>query len=78
MPMLLHAPNQLYCTHCEFSYSGEPPVLRHPSYDKLAMWLPSAKVLNDVKFLARVKTCPHQGQSFQFPEAVRKMDEVGR
>ena len=69
MTMLLHAPNQLYCTHCRYSYPGFPPVLTHPKYDNIATWLPSQTILSDFEFLTRVKTCPHQGHRFSFPEA---------
>ncbi len=70
MTMLLHAPNQMYCTHCRFSYAGTPPAVTHPRYDNIATWLPTKTILSDFDFLARVKTCPHQGKSFGFPEAV--------
>lgn len=78
MTMLSHAPNQLYCTHCQFSYPGGPEFVRHPEYKNLATWLPSHTVLNDFEFLTRVKTCPNQGLKFGFPEAIQIMDKNGR
>ena len=78
MTMLLNAPNSLYCTHCRHSYAGGPEFVTHPKYDNIATWLPSQTVLADFGFLSRVKTCPHAGQRWGFPEAVRIMDEVRR
>ena len=71
MPMIHHDVGRLYCTHCGHSYyASNQEVLKHPTYDTLAHWLPAKDVLEQHEFLDSLRTCPNAGKSFRFPEAV--------
>ena len=69
MAMIFNESNKLYCTYCRHSYFGGPDVVFHPVYDNLATWIPSGLLLKDPDFLNRIKTCPHAGHHYLFPEA---------
>lgn len=71
MAMIFNEPNKLYCTHCMHSYPGGPTLVYHPMYDNLAQWdaIPSELITKDPDFLNRLKSCPHAGRFYAFPEA---------
>lgn len=78
MPMLHIESGKLYCTHCQFSYTGGPEgVVIHPRYKDIGpnISLFSAVIGKDFGFLTRIRNCPLAGHAFHFPEAVRIMDE---
>ena len=74
MSMLHIESGLLYCTHCDFHFSrGWDTTVYHPRYEEIGKFASvfSAVITSRPSVLDKLKTCPHAGHTFRFPEAVQ-------
>lgn len=77
MSMLHIESGLLYCTHCGVSLDRNMgQAVYHPKHSEVGTYMKqlSCAINRDSGFLDRLKTCPHAGHLFQFPEAVQLTD----
>ena len=67
MAIYFKGPEQAYCTHCDFSFYSLPPIFEHSLHTE--HWVGEGYLKE------RMRTCPHAGKKFKFPEFVQLMDE---
>ena len=67
----------VYCTHCKERYYGEIAGVYHPTYPEIGKFASvlSVRINADPGFTQTLKTCPHAGQTFRAPEAIRMFRE---
>lgn len=48
----------VYCTHCNFTFVSHPHIFEHPLADPF----------DEGELKERIKTCPHAGKPFYYPQ----------